>query len=108
MLQVFDYLQRKWNRLTLRNHAIAAFHDHVADNLLTVAHFLDQVAQKRLEVLLQIDKFLLQEQGDDFDGGQRDLKVDVRDELLDEAEECRSGLLGQALLSSSLCTNQLH
>ena len=75
------------NRLASVNQIAAAVHNHVSNDLLAVTQFLDQVAEERGKVDFQIDEVLLEQQSDYFDGGQRDLEVDIRDELIDEAEE---------------------
>lgn len=77
--------ERHW--FILRNQVVAAFHDHISHNLLTIAELLNQIAQQRRKVHLWAQQVLLQHDRHDLDRGQRDLKVDVRDELLDEAEE---------------------
>ena len=77
--------ERHW--FILRNQVVAAFHDHISHNLLAIAELLNQVAQQGRKVHLWAQQVLLQHDRHDLDRGQRDLKVDVRDELLNEAKE---------------------
>ena len=85
MLQVLYYLLGEGHWLVLRNQVVTAVHDHIADDLLAVTKFLDQVAEEGRKVRLRAQQILLQQDRHDLDRRQRDLKVDVRDELLDEA-----------------------
>ena len=97
--------ERHW--FILRNQVVAAFHDHVSYDLLAIAKLLDQVAEQGRKVHLRGEQLLLEHDRHDLDRGQRDLKVDVRDELLDEAEESVSCRLSELLLSC-LRADQLH
>ena len=59
MLQMSDYLLSEWHRLTAIDHAAAAFHDHIADDLFAIAEFLNKIADKGCEIDFEIDQVLL-------------------------------------------------
>jgi hypothetical protein len=54
-----DYLLSEWHRLTAIDHAAAAFHDHIADDLFAIAEFLNKIADKGCEIDFEIDQVLL-------------------------------------------------
>ena len=107
VLQVLDDLASEGHRFAPVDQIAAAVHDHVTYDLLAIAELFNQVAQEAGEVDLQIDKILLQEHSHDFDGGEGDFEVYIRDELVDEAQEGRCCLFAELLLSTGV-TKQLH
>lgn len=107
VLQVLDDLAREHDWLAPCDQVAAALHDDVADDLLAIAELLNQVSQEALKVHLQVNHVLLEQQGHHFDRGERDLEVDVRDELVDEAQEGRRHLLIESLLCAHI-PYQLH
>lgn len=108
MLQVLDYLGGEGSRLATIYQIAAAIHNHVTDDLLTIAQFLYQVAQQDVEIDFQIYEVLLQKHCYDFDRGQGDLEVDVGNEYLNVAKKSCSGLLGELMFCCVCIADQLH
>jgi len=59
VLQVLDDMLRKLDWLVAGDQVVAAFHDHISDNLLAVTEFLYKVTEQGREMELQVDKVLL-------------------------------------------------